>query len=104
IGGGAAFAAAEKHPHLDLWDGIYWAVSTMTTVGSGYQPDTTGARIIAIVVVVVGIGFVALLTGAVAERFLAPEIEEELEELKEELEEEIEEAEAAATGVPAVAA
>jgi hypothetical protein len=33
----------------------------------------------------VGIGFVALLTGAIAQRFLSPEIEEEAEEVAEEL-------------------
>jgi voltage-gated potassium channel len=88
IGGGAAFAASQKGQDLDLWDGIWWAVSTMTTVGSDIQPENTGGRIIAMFVMVVGIGFVALLTGAIAERFLAPEIEEEISEVRHELEEE----------------
>jgi voltage-gated potassium channel len=88
IGGGAAFAAVEKDQDLDLWDGIWWAVSTMTTVGSDIYPETTGGRIISMVLMVVGIGFVALLTGAIAERFLAPEIEEEISEVRQEIEEE----------------
>jgi voltage-gated potassium channel len=88
IGGGAAFAAVEKDQDLDLWDGIWWAVSTMTTVGSDIYPQTTGGRIISMVLMVVGIGFVALLTGAIAERFLAPEIEEEISEVRHEIEEE----------------
>jgi voltage-gated potassium channel len=70
--GGASFAAVEKEQHLSAWDGIYWAVSTVTTVGYGDPRVTTDAgRIIAIAVMLVGIGFVAIITGAVAERFMA---------------------------------
>jgi voltage-gated potassium channel len=86
IAAGAAFAALEKDQHLSMWDGVWWAVGTMTTLGSGIQPTDTAGRILAMAVVFVGIGFVALLTAAVAERFLAPEIEEEIEELEAEAE------------------
>jgi len=69
---GAAFAAIEKGQHLSAWDGIYWAVSTVTTVGYGdIYPHTDGGRVIATAVMITGIGFVAVITGAVAERFLA---------------------------------
>jgi voltage-gated potassium channel len=83
IGGGALFVAFEKgSQHLDTWDGIYWAVTTMTTLGSNIYPKTTGGEVVSVFILVVGIGFVALLTGAFAQRFLGPEIlgvEEELE-------------------------
>ncbi len=83
VGGGAVFVAFEKHSqHLNAWDGIYWAVTTMTTLGSNIYPTTTGGEIVSVVILIVGIGFVALLTGAFAQRFLSPEIavvEEELE-------------------------
>ncbi len=78
LAGGAAFSAVERgpNPHVSgAWDGVWWAVSTMTTVGYGdVSPVTTGGRVIAIVLMVVGIGFTALLTGAVAERFLARDV------------------------------
>lgn len=75
LGGGAAFSAAEKNH--SAWDGVWWAVTTMTTVGYGDVPvTTTGGRLIGIVVMLLGIGFVALLTGAVAERFLARDVQE----------------------------
>jgi voltage-gated potassium channel len=57
LAGGAAFAAIEKDEGLSAWDGIWWAVTTVTTVGYGdIQPTTTAGRAIAIVVMLVGIG------------------------------------------------
>jgi voltage-gated potassium channel len=83
IGGGALFVAFEKSSqHLDTWDGIYWAVTTMTTLGSNIYPTTTGGEIVSTVILVIGIGFVALLTGAFAQRFLGPELAEVEEELE----------------------
>src|SRR3954453_1472130 len=72
-GGGAAFAQAE---HTSYGNGVYWAVSTMTTVGYGdLKPMTNTGKALAIAVMLVGIGFVAILTGAIAERFLRPDVE-----------------------------
>lgn len=74
LGGGAAYAAVDKSPDghaLSAWDGVWWAVTTVTTVGYGDEyPSTTVGRVIAIVVMLVGIGFVAILTAAAAERFM----------------------------------
>lgn len=83
IAGGALFVGFEKqNQHLNAWDGIYWAVTSMTTLGSDIYPTTTGGEIVAVVVVLVGISFVALLTGAIAQRFLGPEIAEVERELE----------------------
>src|SRR3954470_22601074 len=85
VGGGALFVAFEKQSqHLGDWDGIYWAVTTMTTLGSDIYPTTTGGEIVSTAILIVGIGFVALLTGAFAQRFLSPEIAEVEEELESE--------------------
>jgi voltage-gated potassium channel len=84
VAGGAAFAAIE--PHKTTGNGIYWALTTMTTVGYGdLSPTTNEGKALAGVVMVVGVGFVSILTGAVAERFLAPEVEREAVEVEEEL-------------------
>lgn len=65
--GGAAFASVEKH---SVGDGIYWAITTMTTVGYGdITPKTTEGKVIAVSVMLVGIGFATLIIGAIAERF-----------------------------------
>lgn len=89
LGGGVAFSALERghhQPDLSAWDGIWWAVTTVTTVGYGdIAPRTTGGRIIGIIVMLVGIGFVTILTAAAAERFIAGQeaASEEREELRE---------------------
>ncbi len=74
VGGADAFAAAEN---ISLGDGIYWAMGTMTTVGYGdIAPKTPTGKIIACTLMLVGIGFFALITGAIAQRFLATDVEE----------------------------
>jgi voltage-gated potassium channel len=77
LGGGAAFVAAEKsEQHLTLWQGVYWAITTVTTVGYGDpNPMTDGGRVIASVVMIVGIGFIAMLTAALAQRFITPAVD-----------------------------
>ena len=95
LGGGAAFAAIEEEP--ETWDGVWWAISTMTTVGYGdVYPETDAGRVLAMVLMVVGIGFVALLTGAVAERFIATQVREQAETAEKEIAGEIEDTREAA--------
>jgi voltage-gated potassium channel len=76
IAGGAVFVALEHSHHYSDWTGIYWALTTMTTLGSNVYPTTVGGEILAVAIVLVGVSFVALLTGAIAQRFLGPEIEQ----------------------------
>jgi voltage-gated potassium channel len=72
VGGGAAFEAAERSKQsVSFGDGLWWAMSTITTVGYGdISPETGLGRMIGAVVMIVGIGFIALLTGALAQRFV----------------------------------
>jgi voltage-gated potassium channel len=85
LGGGAAFASAEGD-QVSTWDGVWWAVSTMTTVGYGdLYPHTDEGRAIAIIIMVVGIGFVAVLTAAIAQRFVDVAVSQEIEQAEEAL-------------------
>jgi len=94
LGGGAAFAAAEGR-EVNTWDGVWWAVTTMTTVGYGdLSPETDLGRVVGIVVMIVGIGFLTLLIGAVSERFVATGVGEEIAQVEEDVAE-VEVAEAA---------
>jgi voltage-gated potassium channel len=78
LAGGVAFSEVETGQHLSAWDGVWWAMSTITTVGYGdVTPATTAGRIIAIVVMIAGIGFVALLTASIAHRFVVHTASEE---------------------------
>jgi len=71
VGGGTLFAAVEPEQNLSIWDGLWWATETVTTVAYGdIYPQTAAGRIVATVVMTTGVGFVALLTGSFAQRFL----------------------------------
>ncbi len=71
VAGGSLFRAFERgHQALSEWDAIYWAVSSMTTLGSKWEPTTVGSEITAVVIQLIGISFMAMLTGAIAQRFL----------------------------------
>jgi voltage-gated potassium channel len=95
--GGAAESLAETGEFPSLWDGVWWSVETVTTVGYGdLVPHTVEGRIIAMIAMVVGIGFVSVLTAAVASRFVRTDtgtdvertlsrVEAELGEVKREL-------------------
>lgn len=73
VAGGSVFRAFEaKNQHLTEWDGIYWAFTAMTTVGSDFSATTIGGQITEVVLLLVGISFIAMLTGAIAQRFLRP--------------------------------
>ncbi len=91
LAGGAAFAEAEGE---STWDGVWWAVVTLTTVGYGdLTPETTIGRIVGLVVMLTGIGFVAILTGAIAQRFVSGQLEEEADDVRGDVAREVESAE-----------
>jgi voltage-gated potassium channel len=78
IGGGAIFAGVESHVghHVSTWDGIWWALGTVTTEGSNVAVTTTAGRVIAIVLMLTGIGVFSIMTGAIAQHFLASRAQE----------------------------
>jgi len=54
-----------------LGDGIWWSIVTSTTVGYGdVSPKTTEGRIVAAILMLVGIGMIAMLTGSIATYFI----------------------------------
>jgi voltage-gated potassium channel len=82
---GAAQQAA-SNDFDTLWDGVWWAIETVSTVGYGdIYPQTVQGRLIALVLMFVGIGFLSLLTAAFASRFVKQERSEEHHELMETL-------------------
>jgi voltage-gated potassium channel len=71
---GAAQSLVAHDDFKTTWDGIWWAVETVTTVGYGdAYPTTVQGQIVAMVVMLFGIGFLSVLTAAVASRFVKTE-------------------------------
>jgi voltage-gated potassium channel len=67
---GAAISYADTEVE-NPWRGVWWAITTVTTVGYGdVVPTTVAGRIIASILMLVGIGFLSLLTAAIAARFV----------------------------------
>lgn len=70
-----------------LGDALWWAVSTVTTVGYGdVYPTTPAGRGLSVLLMLVGIGLVGVLTANIAAFFLEPEVEAEQTRLDEVME------------------
>ena len=68
---GAVQSEIDTHDFKTFWDGTWWAVVTVTTVGYGdVYPTSVGGRIVAIIVMLVGVGFLAVLTATIASFFV----------------------------------
>jgi voltage-gated potassium channel len=81
---GAAESFVDDKDFPTIWDGIWWSVVTITTVGYGdLYPKSVEGRIIAMVVMLVGIGFLSVLTATIASRFIQTDTHSE--EVKEAL-------------------
>ena len=86
---GGGFAALETESARTYWDGVLWALSLMTTVGFiGATPTTAGGKAIAGLLMLLGFGFLATTTAAVASLFVR-EDEEPIEEESRAFEQEV---------------
>jgi voltage-gated potassium channel len=63
------FTDSEKFP--DIWEGLWWAIQTVTTVGYGdVVPRSTAGRLVATLVMLFGIGFLTVITASIASTFI----------------------------------
>jgi voltage-gated potassium channel len=68
---GAVQSTIDTGDFRSFWDGVWWAVVTVTTVGYGdIKVHTVGGRVVAMVLMFVGLGFIAVLTASIASRFV----------------------------------
>ncbi|MBI5766977.1 MAG: ion transporter [Verrucomicrobia bacterium] len=84
-----AVLVVEKHPDSNIktaGDAIWWSVTTVTTVGYGdFYPVTLEGRLVAMALMVSGVGLVSVLSGLVASLFLGQREDEEDEKVLAEL-------------------
>jgi voltage-gated potassium channel len=63
------FTDAKSFPNIG--DGLWWAIQTVTTVGYGdLVPTSPAGRLVAALVMVVGIGFLTVITAAITSTFI----------------------------------
>lgn len=72
---------AQPEKFTSIFDGLWWATTTLTTVGYGdAYPITTGGKLFTFLILMLGLGIIAVPTGLVASA-LAKAREEEKEEI-----------------------
>ena len=60
-----------------LWDGVWWSVVTMGTVGYGDKyPVSPGGRLVGLMLIFTGIGLMSLFTATIASMFVEQRIKE----------------------------
>jgi voltage-gated potassium channel len=83
MAGGALIAELEPRTvGGGFWAGVWWAIVTVTTVGYGdIAPSTVGGRLVAVVLMMSGIGLTATLAATVAAYFVGQDDRPKAEEL-----------------------
>ncbi len=79
VAGSVAMLYLETAPNSNIkneQDSLWWAVSTVTTVGYGDKfPVTLGGRVVAVVLMITGVALIGTFTACVATWFVGQEIE-----------------------------
>ena len=71
IAGGLLVRLTDPEQIHSVWEGFWWAIQTVTTVGYGdVIPTSPLGRVIAAVVMIGGIGFITVTTAAIASAFV----------------------------------
>ena len=72
VGAGLLMTVIDHDNFPSLGGGLWWAIQTVTTVGYGDAvPETTSGRLLAALVMLLGIGFLTVITAAITSTFVA---------------------------------
>jgi voltage-gated potassium channel len=69
---GLLMTVVDRGGFPSLGSGLWWAVQTVTTVGYGdHVPTTVAGQLLAAVVMLLGIGFITVITAAITSSFIS---------------------------------
>jgi voltage-gated potassium channel len=72
VGAGVLIRVIDSHEYENVWVGMWWALQTVTTVGYGdVTPTHVSGRLVAAVVMLQGIAFIAIVTAVITSTFVA---------------------------------
>jgi len=71
VAGGIAIRAIDHREYSSIWEGMWWSLQTVTTVGYGdVTPKDTAGRLVGAVVMLEGVAFLAIITAAITSTFV----------------------------------
>ncbi len=72
VGSGLLMTVIDHKNFTSLGQGLWWAVQTVTTVGYGdHVPSNAAGQLLAAAVMLIGIGFLTVITAAITSSFVA---------------------------------
>jgi voltage-gated potassium channel len=72
VGAGVLMTVIDRKGFPSVGSGLWWAVQTVTTVGYGdHVPETAAGQVMAAIVMLLGIGFVTVITASITGAFVA---------------------------------
>jgi voltage-gated potassium channel len=72
VGAGLLITLVDRENFPSIGSGLWWAAQTVTTVGYGDSvPTTLAGRLVAVLVMIGGIGFLTVITAAITSTFVS---------------------------------
>ena len=72
VAGGVAIRILDHDEYSSIWLGMWWSLQTVTTVGYGdVTPENAPGKLVGALVMLQGIGFLAIITAAITSTFVA---------------------------------
>jgi voltage-gated potassium channel len=72
VASGVAMRALDRHEYSSIWQGMWWALQTVTTVGYGdVTPENVPGKFVAGAVMLAGVALVTIVTAVVTSSFVA---------------------------------
>jgi voltage-gated potassium channel len=72
VAAGLAVTLVDRDNYPSIGSGLWWAAQTVTTVGYGDNvPTTLAGRLVAVLVMLLGIGFLTVITASITSTFVS---------------------------------